>query len=88
MRTSRPFCRVPKGKGPGGRGPVSVSPFRFVWASVLGLSLLCCLAGSGLAAGKVVLAPLSGSVGVQMEQFVERVVRTWQIGRASCRERV
>ena len=54
---------------------MSASPFRFVWASVLALALLCCLAGSGLAAGRVVLAPLSGSVGVQMEQFVERVVR-------------
>ena len=82
MRTSRPFCRVPEEKGPGGRGPVSASPFRFVWASVLALALLCCLAGSGLAAGRVVLAPLSGSVGVQMEQFVERVVRRAEEERA------
>ena len=82
MRTSRPFCRVPEEKGPGGRGPVSASPFRFVWASVLALALLCCLAGSGLAAGRVVLAPLSGSVGVQMEQFVERVVHRAEEERA------
>ena len=61
---------------------MSVSPFRFVWASVLALALLCCLAGSGLAAGRVVLAPLSGSVGVQMEQFVERVVRRAEEERA------
>lgn len=82
MRTSRPFCRVLCGKGPGGRGPVSVSPVRFVRASVLALALLCCLAGSGLAAGRVVLAPLSGSVGVQMEQFVERVVHRAEEERA------
>ena len=61
---------------------MSASPFRFVWASVLALALLCCLAGSGLAAGRVVLAPLSGSVGVQMEQFVERVVRRAEEERA------
>ena len=53
-----------------------------MWAFVLALALLCCLAGSGLAAGRVVLAPLSGSVGVQMEQFVERVVRRAEEERA------
>ena len=62
----RDFVRVPHAGAPA---------IRFWAMLVLALTLLLGPARSGDAAGRVLLASLSGSVGVQMEQFIERVVR-------------
>ena len=53
---------------------------------LLGLLCLFFLAASELAAcgaSRVLLAPLSGTVGVQMEQFVERVLRQAEAEKAA-----
>ena len=99
MRWLGSVCRPLRGEG--------APCVRLVLALFLALAPALWGAASPVCAAedkKVVFAPLSGSVGVQMEQFIGRVIRQAegeraalvvfeldtrrQIGRASCRERV
>ncbi len=74
MKFFDPVRRAPKERGP-------ASCARFSGVLVLALALFCG-ALPARAADKVILAPLRGSVSVQMEKFVERVVRQAEDERA------